>query len=125
MNNKSKPRWKQRLGQKLREFKSAGNKNRSPIRINKKYSVTDVINKFGETPKCYLTGRKINLVRMDLYSLDHIVPQSRGGTNDLSNLGITLLEANQAKSNMLLPEFLDLCEEILRNHRPYVLNKEK
>ena len=81
--------------------------------------------KFGEITKCYLTGKKINLTKPDLYSLDHIIPSSRGGTNDLSNLGVTTLEANQSKSNMLLPEFLDLCEEILRRHRPYIFDQEK
>ena len=71
MRRKNKELWKNSLAQKLRKFKSAGNTNRSPTRISKKYSVTDVINKFGKTPKCYLTGKKIDLVSMDQYSLDH------------------------------------------------------
>jgi len=49
------------------------------------------------------------------YWFDHIVPRSRGGQNTLENLGIAIPEANKAKGNLHLNEFLNLCEMILLN----------
>ena len=40
---------------------------------------------------------------------------SRGGTNEISNCGITIPVANQMKTDMTVPELLDMCEKILRN----------
>jgi 5-methylcytosine-specific restriction endonuclease McrA len=72
-----------------------------------------VVKKIGENPICYLTGKSINLDHPETYNLDHIIPASRGGTNDLENLGICLKEANQAKGDLLLEELYDLCDSIL------------
>lgn len=46
--------------------------------------------------KCYLTGTPIDLTKND-YCFDHIVPVSKGGTNELSNLGVTIPSANYSK----------------------------
>jgi CRISPR/Cas system Type II protein with McrA/HNH and RuvC-like nuclease domain len=66
----------------------------------------------GTTTKCYLTGRIINILEDD-YCLDHIVPVSKGGTNDLKNMGITIPIVNASKSNMTVEEYLNLCKEVL------------
>lgn len=81
--------------------------------ISKNYSCQDVIDKLGENPVCYLTGELIDLDRPDTYNLDHIIPASKGGTNDLQNLGICLKSANQAKGELLISELYVLCEKIL------------
>ena len=81
------------------------------ISIN--YSCQDVIDKLGENPTCYLTGKKINLNNPETYNLDHVIPTSKGGTNDLKNLNICTQEANQAKGNLSLDELFKLCEDIL------------
>ena len=60
-----------------------------------------------------MTGEKIHLDKPETYNLDHIIPSSRGGTNDLDNLQICLKEANYAKGELLLEELYDLCEKIL------------
>ena len=81
--------------------------------ISTPYTTKDVVNKIGGTPICYLTGRKINLNDTSSYTLDHRVPTTLGGTNDLKNLEICSTEANHAKAGLLLGDFYDLCEEIL------------
>lgn len=42
-------------------------------------------------------------------SLDHIVPRSKGGTNDLVNLEWVHVKVNMAKSNMSREEFIEFC----------------
>lgn len=112
----SKEAWK-KFRSKIKCFKKRKNlKYRNSWRINnisKNYNCEDVVNKVGKRPVCYLTGVKINLDDASSYSLDHINPTSRGGTNDLSNLGICINEANQAKGSLTVQEFYDLCEKVL------------
>lgn len=78
------------------------------------FSIQDVIDKFGENPRCYLTGEVIDIRKPRTYQFDHIVPVSRGGDNSLNNLGICTSEANQAKRNMTDVEFIDFCEKVVR-----------
>jgi len=77
------------------------------------YTCKDVMEKIGDSPICYLTGRKIDLNVPSAYHLDHVIPTHKGGTNDLSNMGICCAEANQAKGALNLDEFYDICEEVL------------
>ena len=80
------------------------------------FSYKDVLDRIGENPTCYLTGRPINLKESRSFSFDHIIPASKGGTNELENLGLTCRDANQAKADMMLDEFLIMCEDILKHH---------
>jgi 5-methylcytosine-specific restriction endonuclease McrA len=77
------------------------------------FKVDDLLNKIGDNPICYLTGRPINLLDGKSYHLDHIIPKNRGGTNTLDNCDIACKDANQAKSNLMYEEFIELCKEIL------------
>lgn len=81
--------------------------------VSQPYTCKDVVEKIGLKPICYLTGRKINLNKPSQYSLDHIIPTAKGGSNDLNNLGITCIEVNHAKGSLSLKEFYSLCEEVL------------
>lgn len=47
---------------------------------------------------------------------------SKGGTNDLSNLGITIPIANYSKSDLTVEEYLELCKKVLE-HYGYTVNK--
>lgn len=80
---------------------------------NNTFTASDVLDLHGESPICYLTGDKIDLNKPSQYSLDHIVPAARGGSNELSNLGFTTKQANMAKSDMTLDEFIELCIKVL------------
>lgn len=68
--------------------------------------------KFSKDPKCYLTGSPINLNDVESWSLDHIVPKSKGGTSKLSNCGITLLQINLCKHSLTQEEFIELCKKV-------------
>lgn len=81
-----------------------------------------VLTKIRSNPKCYITGRPINLMDSSSYHFDHILPRSRGGDNSVENLGLTCAIANRSKSNMTIEEYIELCKEVLINHG-YEINK--
>jgi hypothetical protein len=85
------------------------------VRIND-FEENDVIEKLYENPKCYLTGRFIDPLETSSYHFDHITPISKGGTGELSNLGLTCKEANKAKGSLSVSEFIDLCKDVLINN---------
>lgn len=58
-----------------------------------------VLEKFNRT--CIYCG-----IKEDFLELEHIVAKSRGGTNRLSNLGLSCRTCNQAKSNIPIEVFL-------------------
>jgi len=99
------------LSKKIEQFK----RNTRKTGIKSMFNYNDFIKKIGNNPKCYLTGRDINLSNGRSYHLDHIIPISRGGDNSIENCGLTCREANQAKNNMLLEDFYKLCEDVLKN----------
>jgi len=86
------------------------------------FTVKDIINKFGEKPKCYLTGIELDIYDTKTYQFDHIIPRSRGGQNTLDNLGIASTKANQCKNNMTPDEFMNMCKLVLE-HNGYNITK--
>lgn len=80
-------------------------------------SLKDIIEKFGEHPKCYLTGVEIDIYKPKTYQFDHIIPRTRGGQNTLDNMGICTKEANLAKRDMTPDEFINLCKMVVENHK--------
>ena len=82
---------------------STKNRKRSFGKVNnieKEYGIKELLEKLGDNPRCYLTGDQIDLEDSASYNFDHIVPVSKGGTNDLSNLGICTKAANAAKNDL-------------------------
>lgn len=91
---------------------------------NKNYSYKDVIEHFGGTTvKCELTGRTIDLL-VDDYNIDHIIPISRGGSNELDNMAFTIPQANTAKNDLTNEEFVALCKEVCENFGYEVIKKK-
>ena len=91
---------------------------------NVDYTYHDAIEHLGgHITKCYITGREIDITKDD-FNLDHIIPASKGGTGELSNMGITIPEVNQMKNNLLLDDFIALCKEVLEN-QGFEVNKVK
>lgn len=100
---------------KIYDFRNGNGKSKKKFnQIKGNFSIDDFYNKFGQRTKCYLTGRDIDLFCQGTYEFDHIIPRSKQGTNNLDNLGILCKEANYAKSNLSVPEFLTLCQEIIK-----------
>lgn len=84
---------------KVNEFKS-----RNGNLPKQDYNYKDVMEHFGPNPICYLTGAKLDYY--DYCSLDHIIPASIGGDNELSNMGLTSCLANYEKGVYLAEDFI-------------------
>lgn len=80
------------------------------------FNENDLLKKIGTNPKCYLTGRSIDLKESTSYALDHFVPRSKGGNNSLDNCEIACIEANQAKHKMSYEEFVELCRDVVNHY---------
>ena len=80
------------------------------------FTVEELLQKIGDNPTCVLTGRSIDLLNSRSYQLDHIVPRAKGGTNSIDNCQLTCREANQAKHELTLDEFINLCREVVNHH---------
>lgn len=59
---------------------------------------------------CALTGKPMTVADADV---DHVIPESRGGTHDASNLRWVWSRANEAKGNMLDAEFVQMCSQVV------------
>ena len=110
-SNKIK-QYKHTLNEKLSSFLMKRGDNIMVAKI----SLDDVIKKFGENPKCYLTGDEIDISKSRTYHFDHIIPRAKGGENTLDNLGIATKDANFAKRDLSVEEFITLCKKVLENN---------
>lgn len=86
-----------------------GNGRRGMLEFSSKEFKDKLVN----NPICYLTGRTIDLLQPKTYQCDHIIPVSKGGGCSFQNLGLTCRDANIAKGDMILEDFIQLCKEIL------------
>jgi len=100
---------------KIRDFQRRdGSKLNNKMERN--FTIQDLEQHIGKNPKCYLTGRSIDISKPKTYALDHFLPCSRGGKNTLDNLRIVCKDANQAKHDMLYEEFVQLCRDVLNTY---------
>ena len=81
------------------------------------FTTKQLLEKIGPNPECYLTGAPIDLNKSQTYHLDHIVPKSRGGDDSLDNCQIACREANQAKGDLFLEEFVALCKKVVKRSK--------
>lgn len=135
-NQKEKTRMAQnkrrsgnRLIQRLEHFrlrsKDFQRRTRSGLKSisDKNFTTQDVINKFGMTTRCYLSGKEINMSIDKDFQFDHIIPASKGGSNELENLGILDREVNIMKQDMLVEDLLRKCKTILE-YNGYKVDKK-
>lgn len=71
-------------------------------------------------PKCYLTGVKIDLSNARSYSLDHIIPYSRGGSCSIDNVELILPVINIMKSSIPAGDFVLMCNLVVKNSMPKI-----
>lgn len=97
---------------KIKNFRRGtwGEPNDSTFNYTSAYELID------SAKNCYLSGRPLDLENSRSYHLDHIIPQSKGGKNTLKNLGVACKEANMAKSDMLVDDFIQLCVDVCKNN---------
>jgi 5-methylcytosine-specific restriction endonuclease McrA len=95
-------------------LKNLSEEQRRERLYNLPFTATDVLNKFGRYPKCYLTGETIDL-KEGKFHLDHFIPVAKGGDNSIENLRICTKEANLAKRDMLYEDFINLCKTVAEN----------
>lgn len=81
-----------------------------------KLNYPEIVAKFTDNPRCYMTGTTIDLMQPSTYHLDHIVPVSRGGSSTLDNLGLAIRVVNQSKADMTPDEYISLCKQVLEFH---------
>lgn len=93
--------------------RSKGVRGKDKSKLNRTFSVKDVIDKFSIETKCYLSGRIINL-KTSKYSLDHIIPVYLGGDNSFNNLGITDPDINYAKGKLSKEDFIKMCKDVVK-----------
>jgi hypothetical protein len=94
------------------------------LEYEKNFCSRDVLKKFGQETKCYLSGLKVDILIDKDYHFDHIIPPCQGGTNTLDNLGILKNRVNVMKSDMSVDELLNWCKIILE-HNGFIIVKQK
>jgi 5-methylcytosine-specific restriction endonuclease McrA len=90
------------------------NKKKEYNKSMAKFGRKELLEKIGDNPKCAMTGKPINLWESSTYSLDHIVPRSKGGDNSLENCQLVCRQVNKAKTDMSVEEFIYLCEQVVK-----------
>lgn len=63
--------------------------------------------------RCALSGRELT---PETASLDHVIPLSRGGKHDISNLQVLDHQVNAAKGTMTMEEFTAMCGDVVARH---------
>lgn len=86
--------------------------------MTKKVSQTKILQLFSQQQgKCYYCGQTVEISQDSKagVSVDHKVPKSRGGSNEIENLVLCCRSCNVLKSNHMDFELLDCLARIYRN----------
>lgn len=89
----------------------------SKSECNHPFTAEDVIAKFGENPKCYLTGLPVDYENPSTYQLDHVNPVALGGNSELDNLKLCHPVVNSMKRDLTIEQFVGFCKLICENFK--------
>jgi 5-methylcytosine-specific restriction endonuclease McrA len=82
-------------------------------RFKRRDFITKIYELLQHNPICYLTGDIINVYDSNSYNLDHIISLAKGGSRTIENVGIATRDANMAKLDMSVDEFILMCKKVL------------
>lgn len=100
------------ISKKIRTFSRGSQMSKSTY--NKPtFSVDQLLSKIGDNPRCYISGEPIDIGDTRSWHLDHIIPKSRGGSNNLDNANVCLAKVNIAKGSMTNEEFIEMCKKVV------------
>ena len=117
-------RGRNELQEKAHNFKQKKRRYKgSPVSEDADFGMAEIRQLIESKPYCYLTGDLIDINKPESYQFDHIIPFSRGGGNSFKNLGLATKQANQAKRDLTVQEFIELCVKVLKHHGYEVKNK--
>jgi len=92
-------------------------------KVPKSFTYRDFLTKIGNDPKCYLTGTPIYLSDIKSYSIDHVIPVSRGGNNSIENAELIRTDVNKMKQDKTNEQLFELCKLVLENNG-YLISKQ-
>ena len=111
-------KYKQKAPSKLKSYKVFSLEDNEPIKIQpvkkikrKTFDKTtrqSIYNNSG--CRCQICGR---LITYNDFTIDHIIPLAKGGTNDMSNLQSSCVRCNRIKADVLPDDFNSLVEQII------------
>lgn len=78
------------------------------------FTYKDVLNKFGQTPRCYLSGKEIDWHDKYSYQLDHVIAKAEGGLSNLDNLDLLSPICNQIKFVWDIPLLMKVIRSIVK-----------
>lgn len=65
---------------------------------------------------CHICGKEHDKCLPTTMEMDHIIPRSKGGTNDRSNLALSCIECNRAKRDIPMNRFIKMCQRVVQHH---------